>query len=85
MQPLLHPSGSLSFDLKDPEIDVTDAQSNRLIVYTDGRQLQKATYNNRSEIAGPLERLRAGLGGKKSAGRENEQDVRIISGRPQVL
>src|SRR5580698_4312109 len=52
VQPLLHPSNTLSFGLKDPEVDVTDDHLNQLAVYTDGRQLQKKSYNNREEILG---------------------------------
>jgi hypothetical protein len=82
MQPLLHPSDSLSFELKDPEVDVTDAQLNRLIVYTDGRQLQKTTYNNREEIAGHwsgnelVSDEKSPLGGKMSRTFELSQDGR---------
>ncbi len=84
MQPLIHPSDSLSFDLKDPEVDVTDAQSNRLIVYTDGRQLQKSTYNNREEIAviGAVPNLSRK---KRAVGGQDEPHIRTVAGRTQVL
>jgi hypothetical protein len=79
---LLHPSTSLSFDLKDPEVDVTDDHLNRLILYTDGRQLQKTTYTNREEIAGHwsgtelVSDEKSPLGGKMSRTFELSQDGR---------
>jgi hypothetical protein len=51
MRPLIHPAESLMVDLKNPEIDVTEDQSRKLILYTDGRQLQKSTDDNHQEIA----------------------------------
>lgn len=51
MQELIRPPDSLSFDLKDSEVDVTDDQVHTLVFYTDGRPLQKTTNNNRQEIA----------------------------------
>jgi hypothetical protein len=82
MQPLLHPSTSLGFDLKDAEVDVTDDHLNRLILYTDGRQLQKTTYNNREEVAGHwsgselVSDEKSPLGGKMSRTFELSQDGR---------
>lgn len=52
MQPLIHPSESLSIELKNPEVDVTDDHSHKLILYTDGRHLQKSTDYNHQEVAG---------------------------------
>jgi len=43
MQPLIHPADSLNVELKNPEVDVTDDQFHKLVVYTDGRQLPKPT------------------------------------------
>ena len=43
MQPLIYSSQSLNIELKNPEVDVTDDQFHKLILYTDGRQLQKST------------------------------------------
>ena len=51
IQPLLRPAGLLNVDLKDQEIDVTEDQYRKLILYTDGRLLPKQTDNNRQEIA----------------------------------
>jgi hypothetical protein len=48
---LIRPAGSLSFALKNAEVDVTDDQYHRLIFYTDGRPLQKSTTDNYREIA----------------------------------
>jgi hypothetical protein len=51
MQSLIHPSESLSIDLKNPEVDVTDDQFRKMTLYTDGRQLQKQTDENHQEMA----------------------------------
>jgi hypothetical protein len=50
MQPLIHPSELLSVDLKNPEVDVTDDNFHKLILYTDGRQLPKQTDNSHLEV-----------------------------------
>ena len=49
MQPLLHASDSLSIELRNPEIDVTDDQYHKLILHTDGRKLQKSKDNNQQQ------------------------------------
>lgn len=51
MQPLIHPSGLLDIELKSPEIDVTDDDLHKLILYTDGRKLQKSKGENNQEGA----------------------------------
>src|ERR1700689_3096503 len=51
MQPLLHRSNWLTIDLKDPEIDFTDDESHKLILYTDGRHWPKSTDTNNQEVA----------------------------------
>jgi hypothetical protein len=50
MQPLIYSSESLNIELKNPEVDVTDDQFHKLVLYTDGRQLQKST-DNHQEVA----------------------------------
>lgn len=58
----MNPSHELSVDLKSgaavgsqnnvpAEVDITDEDFNQLILYTDGRQLQKQTDNSREEIS----------------------------------
>jgi hypothetical protein len=48
---LIRPAGSLSFSLKNAEIDVTDEQYRKLVFFTDGRQLQKPKDDRYHEIA----------------------------------
>jgi hypothetical protein len=50
MQPLIHPSGLLDIELKDPEIDLTDDVLHKLILYTDGRKLQKSKDEINQEV-----------------------------------
>jgi len=45
------PAQGLTVDLKNSEVDVTDDQYHKLIFYTDGRQLQKASDDSTQEIA----------------------------------
>ncbi len=90
----MHPGGSLVIDLKNPEIDVTDDQFRKLLLYTDGRQLPKATDDRREEVAAHWEGSRlvsdekSPLGGKMSRvfelspdGRQLDETLRIDSGR----
>jgi hypothetical protein len=84
MQPLIHPSESLSIELKTPEVDVTDDQFDKLIFYTDGRQLQKSTDKNRQEVAAHwngshlVSDEKSPLGGKMSRTFELSQDGRKL-------
>ena len=84
IQPLLRPSGSLTIELKDPEVDVSDEQSNMLVFFTDGRQLQKSQYGNRQEIAARWNGARleseekSPLGGKMSRTYELAPDGRKL-------
>ena len=84
----------MSFGLKDPEVDVTDDHLNQLVVYTDGRQLQKKSYNNREEVLGHwsgtelVSDEKSPLGGKMSRtfelsydGRQLYETLHMTSGR----
>jgi hypothetical protein len=85
MQPLIHRSDSLSIDLKKPEVDVTDDQFHKLILYTDGRQLQKSTDNNNQEVLAHwsgsqlVSDEKSPLGGKMSRTFELSQDGRTLT------
>ena len=82
MQSLIRPSESLSIDLKDPEVDVTDDQFRKLTLYTDGRQLQKQTDERHQEVVAHWNRSelvsdeKSPLGGKMSRTFELSQDGR---------
>jgi len=71
-------------DLKNPEIDVTDDQSRKLILYTDGRQLPKSSNDNHQEVAAHWDRSmlvsdeKSPLGGKMSRTFELSQDGRQL-------
>jgi hypothetical protein len=51
IQELIRPANSLTFVLKNAEVDVTDERYQRVIFFTDGRPLQKSTIENYKEIA----------------------------------
>ena len=84
-------------DLKNPEIDVTDDQSRKLILYTDGRQLPKSTNDNHQEVAAHWEggmlvsEEKGPLGGKMSRtfelshdGRQLYETLHIDNGRSPI-
>jgi hypothetical protein len=48
---LIRPASSLSFSLKNAEIDVTDDEYRKLVFYTDGRKLEKPKDDSYQEIA----------------------------------
>jgi hypothetical protein len=48
---LISPASSLSFILKNPEVDVTDDHYRKMAFFTDGRQLQKPKDDSYQEIA----------------------------------
>jgi hypothetical protein len=84
MQPLIYSSQSLNIELKNPEVDVTDDQFHKLVLYTDGRQLQKSTDNNHQEVAAHwngsqlVSDEKSPLGGKMSRTFELSQDGRNL-------
>jgi hypothetical protein len=84
MQPLIHPSGLLTIDLKSPEFDVTDYDHNKLTLYTDGRKLQKTKDNSNQEVAAHWDGSRlvsdekSPLGGKMSRTFELSKDGRQL-------
>jgi hypothetical protein len=84
MQPLIHPSGLLSIELKSPEIDVTDYDRHKLSLYTDGRKLQKSKDNSDQEVAAHWDGSRlvsdekSPLGGKMSRTFELSHDGREL-------
>ena len=94
LQPLLRPAGLLNVDLKNQEIDVTEDQYRKLLLYTDGRQIPKQTDDNRQEIAAHwdgnhlLSDEKSPLGGKMSRvyelsgdGRQLYETLHIDNGR----
>jgi hypothetical protein len=84
MQPLIHPSGLLMIELKNPEIDVTDDDLHRLSLYTDGRKLPKSKDNSDQEVAAHwagsqlVSDEKSPLGGKMSRTFELSQDGRQL-------
>lgn len=94
MQPLIHPSGLLTIELKNPEIDVTDDNLHELSLYTDGRKLQKSKDDSNQEVAAHWDGSRlvsdekGPLGGKLNRsfelshdGRELYETLHIDNGR----
>lgn len=51
LEDLIRPPNSLSFTIKNPEIDLTDDHYRKLAFFTDGRQLQKPKDDSYQEIA----------------------------------
>jgi hypothetical protein len=84
MQPLLHPSESLSIDLKNPEVDVTDDRFKKVTFYTDGRQLPKKVDEDHPEVAARwsgselVSEEKGPLGGKMSRTFELSSDGRRL-------
>ena len=48
---MIKPADSLTIVLKDPEVDVTNDQSRKLVFYTDGRKIQKSKDDTAQEIS----------------------------------
>ena len=80
----MRPGESLTVDLKNPEIDITDEQYRKLFLYTDGRQLPKTTDDRHEEVAAHWDgsRLvsdeRSPLGGKMNRVFELSQEGRQL-------
>jgi hypothetical protein len=51
MQGLLNPAGSVVIAQKEAEVDLTEDQSRRTILYTDGRKVQKSRDAEHREVA----------------------------------
>ncbi len=97
MQPLLRPAESVAVDLKNQEIDVTEDQYRKLVLYTDGRKIGKQLDENRQEISAHWDGShlvtdeRSPLGGKMSRvyelsfdGRQLFETLHIDNGRSDV-
>jgi hypothetical protein len=98
---LVYPSTSLNIELKDPEVAVTDDQSHKLLLYTDGRKLQKSTDSNQQQVLAKwngtelVSDEKSPLGGKMSRTFELAQDGHKLyetlniengrSGRPVII
>jgi hypothetical protein len=84
IQSLIHPAESLVVDLKNPEIDFTDNQFRKLLLYTDGRQLQKTSAENHERAAAHwsgsdlVSDEKSPLGGKMNRTFELSQDGRQL-------
>jgi hypothetical protein len=51
LEQLIRPPSSLTFELKSPEVDLTDDHYRKLAFFTDGRKLQKSKDESYQEIA----------------------------------
>jgi hypothetical protein len=93
----MYAPASVTVDLNNPQVDVTDAQLHKLTLYTDGRQLQKSTDTSHEEVAAHWEGSRlvsdekSPLGGKMSRtfelsqdGRQLYETLRIDNGRSKT-
>src|ERR1700689_3157561 len=84
LQELVYSSDSLNIELKNPEVDVTDDQSHKLLLYTDGRKLEKSTNSNQQEVLAHwsgselVSDEKSPLGGKMSRTFELAQDGRKL-------
>ncbi|MGD0964249.1 MAG: hypothetical protein ABSA57_10160 [Candidatus Acidiferrales bacterium] len=85
MQPLIHPSGALTVDLKNPEVDMKDDHFYELTLYTDGRQLpKKSTDESHEQVLAHwngsqlVSDEKSPLGGKMSRTFELSQDGRKL-------
>jgi hypothetical protein len=82
MQPLVNPSESLAIDLKNPEVDLTDDQFQKLVLFTDGRQLPKSSPKDEQDAAAHwsgsqlVSDEKSPLGGRMSRTFELSQDGR---------
>ena len=83
MEPLLHPTESLSVDLKTPEVDMTDDAFHKLTLYTDGRQLPKSKDENNPQILAHWSGTQLVSDEKEPARRQDEPHLRAVARRPQ--
>jgi len=51
LQDLVHPDYSQTIVLQDAEVDVTNDRDHKLVVYTDGRKIQKSKDDSRQQIS----------------------------------
>jgi hypothetical protein len=51
LEQLIRPPGTLSFAIKNPEVDLTEDTSRKVVFFTDGRKLQKSKDDSNQEIA----------------------------------
>jgi hypothetical protein len=97
MAALLRRSDSLTIELKNPEIDVTDDEFHILTLYTDGRQLPKQADENHVQVlahwnGGQLvSDEKSPLGGSmsrtfelSSGGRELDETLHIDNGKSKT-
>jgi len=51
MRELVHPDFSQTIELKDAEVDSTDEHENKLVLYTDGRKIQKSKDDSLQQVS----------------------------------
>ncbi len=51
LEQIVRPPATLNFSVKNPEVDLTDDESRRTAIFTDGRKLQKSKDTSYQEIA----------------------------------
>ncbi|HEV2521651.1 MAG TPA: hypothetical protein VGT24_04655 [Candidatus Acidoferrales bacterium] len=98
MQDLIRPADSLTIDLKDPEVDLATDRGDKLVIYTDGRKIQKSRADTVQTISARwngsqlVTDERSPQGRKKSRtlelspdGRQFNETWRIEAGRSDSL
>ncbi len=84
MQELSNPAASLTIAQKGAEVDLTDDQNRKRVLYTDGRKLQKSKDANYQEAAAQWEGSRLAWEEKGSRGGKISHSLELAPGGKQL-
>ena len=84
MQLFLQPAQQLSIAQKDPEVDVTDDDDRKLVLYTDNRKIEKSKDASRQELDAKWEEYRLTAEGKDPLGNKYQRSFEVLEGNRQL-
>jgi hypothetical protein len=80
MQLFLQPAQQLTVAQKEPEVEVTDDEDRKLVLYTDNRKVEKSKDPSHQELTAKWEEYRLTAEGKDPLGNKYQRSYEVLDG-----
>ena len=84
MELFLQPAQQLTVAQKEPEIDVTDDEDRKYILYTDNRKVEKSKDASHQELTAKWDEYRLTAEGKDPLGNKYQRSYEVLEGNRQL-
>jgi hypothetical protein len=84
MVAFLQPAQQLTISQKEPEVDVTDDADRKVVLYTDGRKIEKSKDQTNQEMDAKWDEFRLNAEGKDPRGNKYQRSYEVLEGNQQL-